>query len=148
MVALVVSLLISFVGFGAIVVYGKRRPVGAPLSWGEAMVAATLGFALMFWSYGVVPHQWLTYAGNELSWRPDKILIGPELPFTGNEGLFEYAAPFTLNYENLSHIIVVGIYGLYLGMHVAAWSIWQDRAKKADVPALTSEYGRPLVKQG
>jgi hypothetical protein len=147
-VALVVSLVISFVGFGAIVMYGKRRPLGAPLSWGEAMLAATLGFALMFWAYGVVPHQWLTYAGNELNWRPDKILVGPELPFTGNEGAAEYFLPFTVNYENLSHIGATLIYGLYLGMHVAAWSIWQNRAKQTEVPALTSEYGRPLVKQG
>jgi hypothetical protein len=29
-----------------------------------------------------------------------------------------------------------------------AWSIWQNRAKVAQVPELTSEYGRPLVKQG
>lgn len=149
MVALVVSLLISFVGFGAIIAYGKQRPVGAPLTWGEAMVAATLGFALMFWSYGVVPHQWLTYSGNELNWRPDAILVGPKLWFTGNEGVMEYFLPFSMNKENLSHIVAVAIYGLYLGMHVAAWSIWQDRAKKAaQVPELTSEYGRPLVKQG
>lgn len=149
MVALVVSLLISFVGFGAIVVYGKRRPVGAPLSWGEAMVAATLGFALMFWAYGVVPHQWLSFADNELTWRSDKILVGPELPFSGDEGVFEYLLPFTVSYETLSHIVAVTIYGLYLGLHVAAWAIWQDRAKKAAAtPELTSEYGRPLVKQG
>ena len=147
MVALVLSFVIAMGGFGGIIAYGKRRPVGAPLSWGEAMVAATLGFALMFWAYGVVPHQWLTYSGNELSWRPDKILVGPELPFSGNEGLFEYFLPFTLNYENLSHIVATVIYGLFLGMHVAIWAIWQDRAKQKPVE-LTSGYGRPLVKQG
>ena len=147
MVALVLSFVIAMVVFGGIIAYGKRRPVGAPLSWGEAMVAATLGFALMFWAYGVVPHQWLTYSGNELSWRPDKVLVGPELPFSGNEGVFEYFLPFTLNYENLSHIIATLIYGLFLGMHVAIWAIWQDRAKQKPVE-LTSGYGRPLVKQG
>ncbi|HET6664429.1 MAG TPA: hypothetical protein VFG94_09230 [Acidimicrobiales bacterium] len=147
MVALVLSLLIAFGGFGAMVLYAKRRPVGAPLSWGEAMLAATLAFALMFWAYGVVPHQWLTYSGNELSWRPDKILLGPKLPFTGREGLFEYFLPFTVNYENLSHIGAVLIYGLFLGMHVAAWSIWQGRGKEKPLE-LDSAYGRPLVKQG
>jgi hypothetical protein len=148
-VALVTALLISFLGFGAIVVYGKRRPVGAPLSWGEALVAAVLGFALMFWSYGVVPHQWLTYAGNELSWRPDAIMAGPKLWFTGKEGILQYFLPFQVNKENMSHIVVVGIYGLYLTLHVVAFTNWQNRAKKqAQVPELTSEYGRPLVKQG
>ena len=147
MVALVLSLVIAFGGFGAVIAYGKRRPVGAPLSWGEAMIAATLAFALMFWAYGVVPHQWLTYAGNELNWRPDKILVGPELPFTGNEGLVEYFLPFTVNYENLNHIGAVIIYGVFLAMHVLIWAIWQDRAKAKPVE-LTSGYGRPLVKQG
>lgn len=147
MVALVLSFVIALGGFGAIVRYGKRRPVGTPLSWGEAVTAGVLGFALMFWSYGVVPHQWLTYAGNELSWRPDKILVGWHLPFTGGEGFLQYFLPFTLNYENLNHIGAVVIYGLFLTLHVAIWAIWQDRAKQKPLE-LTSEYGRPLVKQG
>jgi hypothetical protein len=146
-VALVLSFVIAMGGYGGIIAYGKRRPVGAPLSWGQAMVAAVLGFALMFWSYGVVPHQWLTFAGNEWQWRPDKILIGWHLPFSGHEGLFQYFLPFTLNYENLSHIGAVIIYGLMLTLHVAIWAIWQDRAKQKPVE-LTSGYGRPLVKQG
>lgn len=146
MVALVLSLLIAFGSFGAMVAYGKRRSVGAPLSWGEAMMAGTLVFALMFWAYGVVPHQWLTYSGNELGWRADKLLIGWELPFTGNEGVVEYVVPFTVNYEHLSHIGAVIIYGVFLAMHVLGWSIWQNRGK-AQPLELTSDYGRPLVKQ-
>jgi hypothetical protein len=146
-VALVLSFVIAMGGFAAMVAYGKRRPVGAPLSWGEAMLGASLIFGLMFWAYGVVPHQWLLYAENELTWRSDKILVGWGLPLTGNEGLLEYFLPFTVSYETLSHIIAVSIYGLFLGMHVAGWAIWQDRAKQKPVE-LTSGYGRPLVKQG
>ena len=146
-VAFFLSLFIGLAGFFAMVWYGKRRPVGAPLSWGEAMLSATAVFAWMFWVYGVVPHQWLTWAGNELSWRPDKILVGPHLPFTGREGLFEYVLPFTVNYENLAHIGAVVVYAVFLGLMIAAWAIWQDRGK-AQPLELTSEYGRPLVKQG
>jgi hypothetical protein len=146
-VALVLSLLISFAAFGLMVLYGKRRPVGAPLSWGEAMLAATLAFAWFFWVYGVVPHQWLTYANNELGWRPNKLLVGPELFFTDGEGVFEFVMPFSLNYEVLNHTVAVLIYALFLGMMIAAWAIWQDRGK-AQPLELTSDYGRPLVKQG
>jgi hypothetical protein len=146
-VALVLSFVIAIGGFVAMVAYGKRRSVGAPLSWGEAMLGASLAFGLMFWAYGVVPHQWLIYAENELTWRSDKLILGPELPFSGNEGLFEYFLPFTISYETLSHIIAVSLYGIFLGMHVAGWAIWQDRAKQKPVE-LTSGYGRPLVKQG
>ena len=148
MVAFVVSTVIGLAGFLGTIAYGKRRPVGAPLSWGEAMLAATLGFALMFWVYGVVPHQWLNWAESELSWRADKPLLGPELFFTGDEGLFEYLLPFSLNYENISHLIAVTIYGVFLALHVAIWAIWQDRAKVRPAELPTSGYGRPLVKQG
>jgi hypothetical protein len=148
-VAFFLSLVIALGGFFGAVWYGKRRRnVGQPLSWGEAIAASTFAFALMFWSYGVVPHQWLTWTGNELSWRPDKALIGPKLPFTGNEGMFEYLLPFKLNFENLAHLGAVVIYGLFLTLHVSIWAIWQDRAKARPPAIATSEYGRPLVKQG
>jgi hypothetical protein len=146
-VAFVLSFAIALIGtFGAVYWYGKRRPVGAPLSWGEAMLAGTLVFALMFWAYGVVPHQWLTYAGNELSWRPDKGLVGP-FEING-EPVFEFLVPFSLNYEVVSHTIVVLIYGFFLGLHIWAFMAWQNRAKEKPLELPTSEYGRPLVRQG
>ena len=77
MVAFVGSVALSIVMTAAILWYAKRRPVGTPVSWGEAMFAATYVFLLMFWAYGVVPHQWLTWADNELGWRSDAYLLGP-----------------------------------------------------------------------
>lgn len=151
MVALVLSLLIAIGGFVAMVVYGRRRPVGAPLSWGEAMLSATLTFALLFWVYGVVPHQWLSYSENELAWRSDVILVGPSLPFTGEEGILEYFLPFSVSAQTISHTVAVLIYGAALGANIWAWALWQDRAKKAkerEELEATSGYGRPLVKQG
>ena len=76
MVAFVASLLIT-------VAHGRRRRARAPgaarparpLTWGEAFVAATFVFALLFMAYGVVPHQWLAWADNELGWRNDKLGI-------------------------------------------------------------------------
>jgi hypothetical protein len=147
--AFVLSLVIALAGFFGALRYGKRkRAVGAPLSWGEALASATFVFALMFWSYGVVPHQWLTWAGNELNWRPDSVLVGWKLPFTGDEGILEYLLPFSVNYETLNHIVAVLIYGLFLTLHVAGWAIWQDRGKARPPAIATSEYGRPLVRQG
>jgi hypothetical protein len=150
-VALVLSILIAVLGVVVIVQVGKRRPVGAPLSWGEAMLAATLGFALLFWVYGVVPHQWLSYSENELAWRSDKILVGPSLGFTGEEGVFAYFLPFTVSYQTISHTVAVLIYGVVLGVNVWVFSHWQNRAKVAkerDELEAVSDYGRPLVKQG
>jgi hypothetical protein len=145
--AFVLSFAVALAGIATAYLYSRRRPVGAPLTWGEAILAAVLGFALMFWCYGVVPHQWLTYAGNDLGMRPDAVLIGFHLPFTGSEGVLQYFLPFTVNRENVSHIVVTMIYGLFLAVHVSAWVVWQNRAKSKAVVVPTSEYGRPLVKQ-
>ena len=73
-VAFVVSFAIAILGMVVVHLYGRHRPVGAPLTWGEAIVAATFVFFLMFWAYGVVPNQWLQWANNELGWTPSKKL--------------------------------------------------------------------------
>lgn len=149
MVAFVGSFLVALLGMGAIVRFGKRRPVGAPLTWGEAIAAATFAFALMFWAYGVVPNQWLQWANNELQWTSAKVLVRADQfqPIAGVR-----LPPFNMSYETLSHTIVVLIYGFFLGAHVAMFSIWQNRGKKAEREAQRalepSTYGRPLVKQG
>ena len=142
-----VSLIIGVAGIALVFRHARRRPVGAPLTWGEAIVAATYSFFLMFWVYGVVPHQWLTWSGNELGWRTDKVLIGWHLPFTGNEGIVQYILPFGLDYEKIRDIIVSVIYVVFLGLHVAMWVIWQDRGKKKPAEIETSTYGRPLVRR-
>ena len=151
MVALVLSILIAAVGVAVIILIGNRRPVGAPLSWGQAMLAGVGGFALMFWVYGVIPHQWLSFSENELAWRSDVILVGPSLPFTGEEGVLAYFLPFSVSAQTFSHIIAVLIYGVVLGLNVWVFSHWQNRAKAAqarDELEAVSDYGRPLVKQG
>src|SRR5438445_795347 len=79
-------------GAALVVWYSKRRPVDQPLTWGEAMVAAWVIFLLMFVAYGIMPHQWLTFADNSLHWRKDKLLFGP------GEVLHTYLH-FTISYE-------------------------------------------------
>jgi heme A synthase len=139
------SFLVAIAGMAGVVLYGRRRPVGAPLTWGEAIAAATFAFALMFWAYGVVPHQWLQWANNELGWTPSRKLLGPN-------DVLKNRLPFTLDYEKLRDVVVVGIYGVFLTSHVAMWALWNDRGKRADQKAqrelAPSTYGRPLVKLG
>ncbi len=142
MVAFVVSLLVLLVLVAPIPLYAKRRPVGAFLSWGEAMIAAAYVFFLMFWAYGVVPHQWLTWADNELNWRPDAIVNGP-----GNV-IADYL-PFTITYQTIRDLVVVVIYGVLFGGMVALWALWQGRGdKKPGDEVETSRFGRPLVREG
>jgi hypothetical protein len=126
--------------------YGKRRPVGSPLTWGQAMLAATYVFAVFFLAYGVVPHQWLTHEQNQLNWRADRIWIGHN---NAAEVLHLSWFPFDITFQALGDIIVVLIYALMLGLQLFMWSWWQKRGKAKPAAELpTSTYGRPLVRKG
>lgn len=142
MFAFVLSLVVTIGPMIWALRYMKRRPVGTPLSWGEAMVAATFVFFLLFMAYGVVPHQWLTWADNELGWRADRILVGPG-------DILTTALPFELTYVVLRDVVVSAIYGGFLAAQVVVWKAWQERGK-AKAPRRkeldTSPFGRPLVK--
>jgi hypothetical protein len=139
-VAFVVSVILGIVVFVVPFRWAlRRRAPGRTLSWGEAMVGSVWAFFLMFWWYGVVPHQWLSLADNELGWRADKTWFGP--------GDIVAKLPFDMNYLILRDIIVVGIYAVALGANIVVWSVWQNRGKKKPTTDVArSDYGRPLVK--
>ncbi len=150
MVALVTSLLITIGLLLILIPVAKRRPIGTPVSWGEAMVASVYAFFLMFWVYGVVPHLWLTWADNELKWRPDNLVFGP---FNLLQPVSEGGAwfPMTISYQTLRDLIAVGMYVVFLGVQMYLWTWWQKRGTKAAATSaelVTSDYGRPLVKKG
>jgi hypothetical protein len=160
-VAFLVSLLISGLMVAIIVRVGRNRPVGTPLTWGEAFAAAVFVFLLLFLLYGVVPHQFLAWADNELEWRSDKIGI-PLGPLGGilngnlgiKEGLlFPEGVPlpnghFIITAQVLRDIIAATLYIVFLLIQIKMWLWWQkrDQGKGADQAELTSAYGRPLVR--
>jgi len=140
-VSFAASLLMAF----AIIPYGKRRPVGAPFSWGEAMLGATYIFALLFLAFGILPHQWIDHADKDLGWSKDKLFIG----WGGflkpvSQGGWN---PITLQYEAIRDIVVVLLHLVFfvILVYLAIW--WQKRGdvKPKEIP--TSVYGRPLVKK-
>ncbi len=146
MVAFTLSVIVSVILAGAIMSYMKRRPVGTPVTWGEAMFGAMVVFFLMFWIYGVVPHQWLAWADNELNWRTDKLFVGPGgiLKAQAEGGSF----PFTITYVVIRDVIAVVIYGIAIGGNVAMWAMWQNRGKAKSKAPEVSTFGRPLVREG
>jgi hypothetical protein len=135
-VAFIMVSLIGLLGVAAIWPVAKRRQVGAPLSWGQAMAGAMYVFFLMLWWYGVIPHQWLTYSSNELGWTIDNILIEPNAWF-----------PITISWLIIRDVIVLLIYGIGVGLHVGGWAVWQDRGKPKPASVPASRYGRPLVRE-
>lgn len=148
MVALLTSLIVSVLMTWGVLWYAKRRPVGTPVTWGEATLGATYVFFLAFMAYGVVPHQWLTLAENELSWRADRIVFGPgNILQPISQGGW---VPFDITYRTISDSIAGVFYVVFLTAQVVLWLVWQGRGKAADKgqQIVKSTYGRPLVKQG
>jgi hypothetical protein len=138
-VAFVASLIVTVLLVVPIVLVGKRRPKGTPVTWGEALLASTYLFLVMWWVYGVVPHYWLTWADSELGFRTDRIFVGP--------GGVLRALPMTITGVVVRDIVATLIYVVFLGLQIAAWALWQGRGEKK-VEVETSDYGRPLVKEG
>lgn len=152
MVAFISAVLVVFLGVGVCLFVGSRRPIGTPVTWGEAMVAGTFVFAIMLVAYGVTPHQWLAYADNVLLWRADKLLVGissagvvwgPGAKNLGGSGRI------IINYQAIRDIIASTIYIVFLGGHIYLWSIWQKRGRKkpGDVDEARSRFGRPMLRK-
>jgi hypothetical protein len=100
----------------------------------------------MFMAFGVVPHQWIDHANNDLGWDRTKLIYGPG-------GLLKPQSaggwnPITLQYEAIRDIIVVVLHALFFGLIIFIWNWWQTRDARTTVPAIeTSSYGRPLVRR-
>src|SRR4051794_27330659 len=77
MVAFLTALVITVAITVSIMQYGKRRPVGTPLTWGEAMFGAAVVFFAIFLIYGVVPRQWLEFARTDPGSRKGSSFLGP-----------------------------------------------------------------------
>ena len=138
-----ISLLLSAVSFGIFMVLVRRPKPELPATWAQSMLGATAVFALFLLIYGVVPHEWLTWADSKLNLREDRILIDTwAIDFSGRA---------------LRDIVATMIYIVFLGMNTWMWIAWQKRgtakpktAKAAAAtpePAGTSAFSRPVTKK-
>ena len=152
MAAFVSSMIITLLMVAACLYVGGRRPIGTPVTWGEAMVGGTWVFAIMLLAYGVVPHQWLAYADNELLWRPDKLLVGISSAGVvwGNDAkTLGGTGRILINYQAIRDIVATVLYVVFLGGQMVLWSVWQKRGRKkpGDVEEARSRFGRPVLRK-
>jgi hypothetical protein len=143
--AFIVSFVASVVLSLALIPYGKRRPVGTPVSWGEAMLGSTYIFGVLFLAYGIMPHQWIDHADKNLGWSKDRLIFGPgDILKPEAEGGW---LPLTLQYEAVRDVIVVLLHAIMFGIHIFVAIWWQKRGESTAKELPTSTYGRPLVKK-
>ena len=127
MVAFAPSLLIGIMGRCRGLVREAPHARCAPhLGRGQRRRRLRLLHVHVLW-YGIIPHQWLTWADNEFNWRPDRILVGPgDVLRPEAEGRL---LPLTLNWRNLRDLVAVGIYVVGLGLQIWLWAWWKDRCQ-------------------
>jgi hypothetical protein len=143
--AFIVSFVAAVLMTLAVIPYGQRRKKGQTFTWGEAMLASTYAFGVLFLTYGVVPHQWIDHADKNLGWSKDKLMLGPgQILKPQSLGGWN---PITLQYEALRDIIVVLIHAIFFGLNVFVVIWWQNRGKEVQKELPVSTYGRPLVKK-
>ena len=151
MAALLFSIVFLVIGVALCLAVGKRRPPGTPVTWGEAFVSGTFVFALMVLAYGIIPHEWLEYADNDLLWRSDKLLVAISsegFKFGQEAKTFGGTGRIIINYQAIRDIIASAFYIIFLVAHVWLWSVWQKRGRKAEVPVeAKSRFGRPVIRK-
>ena len=150
MAAFASSMIILILGVAICLWVGRRRPIGTPLTWGEAVVAGTFVFGLMLLAYGVVPHQWLNYADNELLWRPDRIVMGitsEGVEFGDAAKQMGGSGRVLISYQAVRDIVASLLYIIFLVVHVWLWSVWQKRGTPKSEVEPTSRFGRPLIRK-
>jgi hypothetical protein len=121
----------------AMVVSRDPRPQDRPTTWAEAMAGAVGVFFLMALAYAVIPSEWITFSDKYLRWTPDKVLVATYL--------------IKPNYQQLRDLIVVVIYGVFFGLNLRLWMLWQQRLVPKPEPVdeqgkvvRTSRFGRPV----
>lgn len=149
MVAFFASLIITVLMTLVVLRVGKRRAPGIPLTWGEAFIAATWMFGLLFMLYGVLPDRWLLWADNELGWRSDSFGIPTPFGRLFEDGLsFGGRGRIMISAQVIRDIIASAIYIIGLVLNFAMWLRWQKRSDKPKAAEIeTSAYGRPLVRK-
>lgn len=137
-----ISLLLCVLS-GVIFMWLVRRPKSElPATWAQSMLGATAVFALFLLVYGVVPHEWLTWADSNLGLREDRILF--------DAGAIEFSG------RALRDIVASLIYIVFLVLNTVMWIMWQKRgtakpkaspATATPEPAGTSAFSRPVTKK-
>jgi hypothetical protein len=131
--------LIVAIALAAVVSRDPRSP-DRVTTWAEAMIGAVVVFTLMTLAYGVIPHEWLTFANAYLNMSNDRFVSWPL------ERLVK------LPYSALRDIVATLIYVVAIGANLVLFSKWQTRltpapaAPEGEVVTTirTSRFGRPV----
>jgi len=152
--AIIVDLVLLFFFLHSLAMVASRKPQPADhqASWSACFAGALASFALMALAYGVVPHEWMTFANGYLRWGDTSKFV-----FRSHQDMliFPWSWPFNMDYPALRDIVVSGIYVVLLSVNVMLFVKWQARNTVPDAtpapdtaPAKRSRFGRPIRRGG
>ena len=149
--AIIVDLVLLALVAHTFLLIASRTPAPADreASWAACYLGAVAVFALMALAYGVVPHEWMTFANGYLGWGDTSKFV-----WQSNQDMlfFPWHWPFNLDYPAVRDIVVSGLYGVVLGANIALFAQWQKRNQVVEpkavaddtTPTKRSRFGRPL----
>src|SRR3954462_14035058 len=134
------------------VVSREPKPADHTATWVECFLGGVAVFALMTLAYGVIPHEWLTFANSYLKMGDTSHFFWQrgQLVETSWFGQGVHVPPFNIDMPAIRDIVVSGIYVVLLGLNVVLFAAWQKRnvvveQPAADTtPAKRSRFGRPV----
>jgi hypothetical protein len=137
-----ISLLLCAAAFAGFMWLVRQPKPELPATWAQSMLGALAVFALFLLIYGVVPHEWLTWADSKLGLREDKIFLSTR--------------PIKISGRTIRDTVAATLYIVFLGMNTVMWMMWQKRgtakpkatpAAATPEPAGTSAFSRPVTKK-
>jgi len=152
--AIIVDLvLLILVAHGLLLVASRQpKPADHTATWVECFLGAVGTFALMTLAYGVIPHEWLTFANSYMKMGDNShfFLQRGQWIETDWFGQGIHVPPFNIDMPAIRDIIVTGIYIAMLSLNIFLFAAWQKRNVVVEAPApdttpaKRSRFGRPL----
>jgi hypothetical protein len=124
------------VGLGIVVFLALRfRPekTDEPSTWAASILGAVGVYGMMTLAYGVVPHEWLTFANSYLNWGKDTF-------FLTEDQLAANLPPIDLPRYILTDSVAMGIYVVFATVNILLFSMWQKR-KAVETETVTEDSG-------
>lgn len=101
-----------------------------PATWAQTVLGAMFVWSMFALGYGVIPHEWLTFANSYLNWDSSFYVV--------HHG--QWAAslpPFDVTRDKVADSVAAVIYVVVLGLNIMYFAAWQKR--KVAEPATEGE---------
>jgi hypothetical protein len=116
-----------------------RRPkrTAEPATWAQTIFGAMVVWAILILAYGVVPHEWLTFAASYLNFGKDTFVLR-------ENQWAENLPPFDISRLVVADSVATAMYVVFGTINVYLFAAWQKR-KVAEPAPEGDEPAEPLV---